>query len=75
MLGSVWVHSTRTSRALTRADMRGEAKQTDGRTEHQPANLHVQCITADDSALMLVLSCFENHEHNHCTDASCLIVP
>eukprot|EP00877_Chromochloris_zofingiensis_P004431 jgi/Chrzof1/1398/Cz10g06110.t1 len=36
--GSVWVLSTRTSRALTRADLRGEAKQTDRRTR-QSANL------------------------------------
>eukprot|EP00877_Chromochloris_zofingiensis_P013828 jgi/Chrzof1/869/Cz01g32040.t1 len=36
--GSVWVLSTRTSRALTRAGVRGEAKQTERRTR-QPANL------------------------------------
>eukprot|EP00877_Chromochloris_zofingiensis_P003402 jgi/Chrzof1/13062/Cz07g18140.t1 len=36
--GSLWVLSTRTSRTLTRADVRGEAKQTDRRTR-QPANL------------------------------------
>eukprot|EP00877_Chromochloris_zofingiensis_P008925 jgi/Chrzof1/4286/Cz14g07070.t1 len=34
--GSVWVHSTRTCRALTRADARGEGKQTDRRTRQSP---------------------------------------
>eukprot|EP00877_Chromochloris_zofingiensis_P009004 jgi/Chrzof1/4357/Cz14g10060.t1 len=37
----VWVHSTRTCRALTRADVRGEAKQTDRRTYETVSELTV----------------------------------
>eukprot|EP00877_Chromochloris_zofingiensis_P007017 jgi/Chrzof1/2569/Cz11g20200.t1 len=36
---SVWVHSTRTCRALTRADVRGAAEQTDRQTYETVSNL------------------------------------
>eukprot|EP00877_Chromochloris_zofingiensis_P005308 jgi/Chrzof1/14779/Cz09g15250.t1 len=36
---SVWVHSTRTCRALTRTDVRGEAKQTDRRQYETVSNI------------------------------------
>eukprot|EP00877_Chromochloris_zofingiensis_P007471 jgi/Chrzof1/2978/Cz12g06220.t1 len=38
---SVWVHSTRTCRALTRADVRGEAKQTDRQTYETVSELTI----------------------------------
>eukprot|EP00877_Chromochloris_zofingiensis_P009453 jgi/Chrzof1/4761/Cz14g25090.t1 len=44
--GSVWVHSTCTCRALTRADMRGEAQQTDRRTRQSATYSHRPTLTS-----------------------------